>query len=56
MIGSTENTGIIHRFKPNAPVPADFYHGLARQDSTYIRKRAAEVGMVDQIEEVKCVV
>jgi hypothetical protein len=56
MIGSEKSSGEIHRFKPNAPVPGDFFHGLARQDSDYIQKRAVAIGLPDQVEKVDCTV
>ncbi|MCI5138170.1 MAG: hypothetical protein D3922_07085, partial [Candidatus Electrothrix sp. AR1] len=39
MIGTKNGTGKIHRFKRDAPVPASYYHGLARQDADYIQKK-----------------
>lgn len=56
LIGSENCPGVIYRFKPNSPVPHDFYHGLARQDISYIRRRAASVGLSDQIEEIRVAV
>lgn len=54
MIGEEDGEGHIHRFIPEAEVPQDFYHGLARSDGDYIRKRAASVGLDDQIETLTC--
>ena len=54
MIGEDDGEGLIHRFLPDADVPQDFYHGLARSDGDYIRKRAASVGLCDQIETLTC--
>jgi FkbM family methyltransferase len=43
----------IFRFKRNAPVPAEFFHGLARTDRVYIVKRAKQNGLECYVEEVK---
>jgi FkbM family methyltransferase len=37
MIGEADGTGEIYRFKRDAPVPADFFHGLARADKDYMQ-------------------
>lgn len=55
MIGSEGGKGEIYRFKPDAPVPHEFYHGLARQDSEYIYRRARGVGLADYVEKVQCI-
>lgn len=54
MIGSGSESGTIYRFKPDAPVPAAFFHGLARQDSSYIVKRAENEGLSQYVEKVEC--
>lgn len=54
MIGKAMDSAPIYRFKPDAPVPAEFFHGLARQDSEYIRRRAAESGLSEFVEKVEC--
>ena len=55
MIGSSDDTGEIYRFKRDAPVPANFFHGLARADKNYIQKRAEAVGLPDMYERLECV-
>ncbi|MCI5118210.1 MAG: hypothetical protein D3913_09660, partial [Candidatus Electrothrix sp. LOE1_4_5] len=45
MIGERNGLGKIHRFKRDAPVPASYYHGLARQDADYIRRKAKAEGL-----------
>jgi FkbM family methyltransferase len=52
MISDSDGYGEIHRFKRDAPVP-DFFHGLAREDFEYIKKRAISEGLEDHIETVK---
>jgi len=54
MIGNTDGVGKIYRFKRDAPVPAEFFHGLARTDSNYIQQRAESVGLHDSYESVEC--
>lgn len=54
MIGDDQSSGVIHRFKPDAKVPDDFFHGLARQDADYIRQRAEWAGLKDSVEAVRC--
>jgi FkbM family methyltransferase len=54
MIGAENGTGILYRFKPNAPVPMQFYHGLAREDSNYIKNRAKREGLSNHIEAIQC--
>lgn len=54
MIGNTNGTGMIYRFKRDAPVPANFYHGLARQDPNYIHRRAKAEELENYIESVEC--
>lgn len=54
MIGASDGNAIIHRFKRDAPVPAEFYHGLAREDGAYIRSRAEANGLLDYIEATSC--
>jgi FkbM family methyltransferase len=54
MIGEADGTGVIYRFKRDAPVPADFYHGLARTDRDYIKRRAVSVGLSGMYESVQC--
>jgi FkbM family methyltransferase len=52
MISDSNGYGEIHRFKRNAPVPI-FFHGLAREDLEYIRKRAISEGVENYIETIK---
>lgn len=40
------------RFKRNAPVPHEFFHGLARFDKDYIVNRARQFGLDDYVEEI----
>jgi hypothetical protein len=54
MIGNRNGTGEIHRFKRDAPVPASYYHGLARQNADYIRRRARDEGLEQFVETVEC--
>lgn len=54
MIGDHDGIGEIYRFKRDAPVPAEFFHGLARQDPEYIRKRAKTTGLQGHIESIQC--
>lgn len=54
MIGKTDGIGEIYRFKRDAAVPADFFHGLARTDKNYIRQRAESVGLHESYESVEC--
>jgi FkbM family methyltransferase len=54
MIADPASDGLIHRFRPDAPVPQDFFHGLARQDQDYIRRRAKNVGLSAHVEAVRC--
>ena len=54
LISSNDVGEKIYRFKRDAPVPQEFYHGLARQDSEYIIKRAAAAGLPNHIEEIVC--
>lgn len=54
LIGDANGTGTIHRFKRGAAVPADFYHGLARQDGNYIEARARQHGLGDAVEAIYC--
>lgn len=54
MIGDHDGVAEIHRFKRDAPVPHEFFHGLARQDADYIRKRAKSEGLEQHTETVKC--
>ncbi len=52
----TDELGIqtISRFRRDAPVPAEFYHGLARSDRDYIEGRARQVGLEDFVETIQC--
>ena len=54
MIGTKNGIGELHRFKRNAPVPANYYHGLARQDANYIYTRAKAEGLEQHIETLEC--
>lgn len=54
MIGESDGVGNITRFKRDAPVPASFYHGLAREDADYITKRACAAGLDAHVETVEC--
>jgi FkbM family methyltransferase len=52
LISDSDGYGEIYRFKRDAPVPA-FFHGLARDDFEYIKKRAISEGVENYIEMVK---
>lgn len=52
LISDSDGYGVIHRFKRDSPVPA-FFHGLARDDFEYIKKRAVSEGVENYIETVK---
>lgn len=54
LIGDRDGTAELHRFARDAPVPQDFYHGLARQDGDYIRKRAGDNGLGAHVETLVC--
>jgi len=54
MIGDRDGTGQIYRFKPDAAVPHEFFHGLARADGEYIQKRAKSAGLTTETEIVQC--
>jgi len=51
-IGPSKGETTITRFAPDAPVPASFYHGLARMDGDYIRARAKREGLEDHVEDL----
>jgi FkbM family methyltransferase len=54
MIGERDGDAPIHRFKRDAPVRHEFFHGLARQDADYIYTRAKSEGLENYIETVHC--
>lgn len=54
MIGKKDGLGEIYRFKPDAPVSASFFDGLARADKENIQRRAEAVGPHGRHEFVEC--
>lgn len=54
LIGEVDGKSEIYRFKRDATVPQEFFHGLARQDGEYIRRRAKEVCLEEAVEIVSC--
>ena len=54
MIGEHTGTSEIYRFARNAPVPHEFFHGLARSDKQYIDQRAKSEGLEAFTETVMC--
>jgi FkbM family methyltransferase len=54
MIGERDGDAPTQPFKRDAPVPHEFFHGLARQDANYIRTRAKSKGLENYTETVHC--
>ncbi len=54
MIGDADDGGVIHRFCLDVPVSADFFHGLERQDLSYIKSRAKKCGLDSYVESLEC--
>jgi FkbM family methyltransferase len=54
MIGERDGDAPIHRLKRDDPVPYEFFHGLARQDTDYSHKRAKSAGLENYIDTVHC--
>ena len=54
MITDEPGEHTISRFRPDAPVPQEFYHGLARSDHDYIMRRAKQIGLEEFVETIQC--
>lgn len=54
MIGDRDGVAEIYRFARDAPVPHEFFHGLARSDAKYIADRAKAEGLEAFTEAVVC--
>ncbi|MCR4347320.1 MAG: FkbM family methyltransferase [Sulfuricaulis sp.] len=52
-IGARDGEVSLFRFKPDAPLPNNFFHGMARFDKSYMFARARSMGLNDAIEEIK---
>ncbi len=42
----------LYRFRPDAPVPKNFFHGLARVDGEYILRRAKKEKLESHVEKI----
>lgn len=52
-IGTEDGEVSLFRFKPDTPLPNNFYHGMARFDKDYMLTRSGTMGLNDAIEEIK---
>ncbi|MFT6372361.1 MAG: FkbM family methyltransferase [Gammaproteobacteria bacterium] len=53
MVSHKNGIGTMYRFRRDAELPASFYHGLAREDSDYIFKRAKAAGLTHLVESLE---
>lgn len=52
-IGAVDGEVSLFRFKPDTPLPNNFFHGMARFDKNYMLARSRKMGLGDAIEEIK---
>lgn len=52
-IGAADGEVSLFRFKPDTPLPNNFFHGMARFDKNYMLARSIKMGLTDAIEEIK---